>query len=165
MERSSGGSADGALLVLTANQFNSISKRVVNVAAPHARNIIGLYDFDSRIAQQLQKRHVIAAAQRGMCLPRGTEVCFGSQMNLYAAAFKPASAAFGEFRRFRYFSHAEKILVKCTSAFFLTCGHGELNVIDGEERRVGHVKILEETNGSKGKAGLEKRKASKESKP
>ncbi len=137
---------NGASRLLTAKQLNPIPERIVYMAAPHARNIVRLDHFNSRLVQPLQEMRIVAAAQSRVRFLCGTKLEFNSQMNLHRAALKPASAALGEFRRFRCLSHAEHIAIERTRPTFFACRHGKLNMIDCKESWLAHAEILEEVN-------------------
>ena len=124
---------------LAADQFESISKRIVNVTAPHPGNIVRLVYFNSRVSQSLQESGVVAAAQGWVRFLCGTEIVLDAEMELHVAACEPASATLGEFRWFRHFHHSQHTTVKSSSFLFPTRRHRKLNMIDSRESKFPHA--------------------------
>lgn len=124
---------------LGANQLNGIAKWVMHMATGHARYIKNLSSGDPRRAQLCHEAIIIRTPQSWMCFLRRTKIIFNTQVDLHGAAFEPATAAVSEFRRFRYFFHAEHAGIKIAGSLFLAWRHGELNVIDGSE--AGHKRL------------------------
>lgn len=114
-------------------QFNPVPKRIMNVRAPHSGNILGLIDANPCVAQSLNYRFVIRATERRVCLFCGTKLGFNAQMNLYAAALKPASAAFGKLSWLRDFFHPKQVLIESSHLLFFAGWHCELHMINADE--------------------------------
>src|SRR5205823_15098227 len=92
---------------------------------------------------------VVDAAQCGMRFLRGTKIIFDAEMDLHAATFEPTSAANDEFSRLRNLSHAQNAAVEGAGRFFLSGGHGQLHVINGDECRGSRAQLffLQQNNG------------------
>jgi len=112
------------------------------MTAPYSRNAGVVDDFNSRPTQASCQFVVVAATQRGMRFLGWPKVRLNSQMNLYDAAFEPATAALGQLRRLRNFIHPKQFAVKSASFAFCTRRHGKLHVIDGSEWRTQHAIIV-----------------------
>ena len=69
------------------------------------------------------------------------EVVLDSQMNLYAAAFDPASATLGEFGRLLDFVHPKQPGIETACDALSSGGHCQLNMINRKEI-VGHLLIV-----------------------
>jgi hypothetical protein len=77
-----------------------------------------------------------------MCLPRGTEIGFASNMELHIAAGKPASSALRQFRRLGDLGHTEQIAIEPSRGSFFSGRHSELYVVDIGEGMAIHKNIL-----------------------
>jgi len=85
------GVTEAALLF---DQFDPISKAILNVTSHHAGNRSVWCRFHSGPPQLRSQFFVIPAAQCRMRLLRGTKIFFYSQMDLHIATRKPATSAF-----------------------------------------------------------------------
>lgn len=81
------------MVLIRANQFNSISEWIMNVTASNAGNVVGLLGGDSCSSNRCEQSVVVPAAQRRMRLFRGTKVLLHSKVYLYGTALEPAAAA------------------------------------------------------------------------
>ncbi len=68
-----------------------------------------------------------------MCLARWMKVRFNTQMEMNIARSKPCAAPFGEIRWFLNFSEIQNADIKIPGSFFFTCGHSDLDMVDGED--------------------------------
>src|SRR5271170_1976419 len=86
-----------AWISILAHQLNSISKRIMNMAAADPGNIVNLIHVDARPAQSFDQGRIVAAAQSRVGLPCRTKLFLHAQVYLHPAAFEPAPASLGEF--------------------------------------------------------------------
>src|SRR3954453_8733669 len=91
-----------------SNEFDPVAKRIVNVAAAHARNVVRFRDLNINIAQSRKQSFVVSAFQRRMGLLCGAKIVLYAHMNLNDSALEPTAAAFCEFGRLRDFLHSKK---------------------------------------------------------
>ncbi len=112
------------------------------MAPTDSRDAVVGCDFHARCAQTGDKCIVIAAAQGRVRFPGSAKVGFDTKVDLYSSACEPASAALRQFRRFWHFSHAEDGAIERSRRVFSSNRHGELHVIDSNERAGGHDRIL-----------------------
>lgn len=120
----------GCLDNLCRHQFDAISKTVMNMAAPHAGDVARFVDSNSGRTKLGHQGVVFCAAQSGVRFLGRAKILFNSQVNLHAAAFKPAAAASSKFRRLGDLSHSQDFNVKTTCSLFLPRRHGKLHVFD-----------------------------------
>jgi hypothetical protein len=116
--------------LILADQFDPIPEWIVNMAAPHARNVVRFMNLNSRSPQALNQAVVIGALQRWVRLLRRAKIAFHSEMHLHSPALEPAPSALGELARLRNFAHPEQIAVKLSRLIFAAYRHSKLNVID-----------------------------------
>jgi len=114
------------------------------VAPFHTRDIVRLVYLGSRVSEPFHESLIIAAAEARMCLLRGTEVVFHSEMEFDPATRKPASAAPGKLRRLRHLRHSQQSPVERAHLFFFSWRHRKLNVIDRGEWIFPHTAMLTE---------------------
>ena len=121
------------------DQFDPVGEAVVDVATPDAGNVSRLVNRDSLAAKTGDESVVVSTTQRWMGLLCGTKILLYAQVDLHAAAFKPATAALGKFCGLGNFPHAQHARIKLASGIFLAGRHGELNVINRYKRRGGFL--------------------------
>ena len=111
------------------------------VTTTHAGDFISFVHGNSSSAKFRQEAVVVGAPQCGVRLLRGTKIIFNAEMDLHAATFEPTSAANDEFSRLRNLSHAQNAGVEGAGRFFLSGGHGQLHVINGDECRGSRAQV------------------------
>ena len=113
----------------------------------YIRDIVRFAHLDSRVSESLHELLIVSAAKRWVRLPGGTEVVLHSEMELHAAACKPASAALGQLRRLRHLHHSQHSCIEGARLAFFAGRHRKLNVIDRSERSFVHTRMLTERPG------------------
>ena len=68
--------------------------------------------------------------ERRMCLARGSEFRFNTEMEPDISGLEPCSAAFCQIGRFWNFCKAQQTNIKGARLFFFTGWHGDLDVVD-----------------------------------
>ncbi|PYV63257.1 MAG: hypothetical protein DMG95_07415, partial [Acidobacteria bacterium] len=63
-----------------SDEFDPIAKRIVNVAAAHARNVVRLRDLNINLAQSRNQPFVVSAVQRRMGLFGGAKIVLHAHM-------------------------------------------------------------------------------------
>jgi hypothetical protein len=81
-----------------------------------------------------------------MSLTGRMKILVNTHVNLNDPALEPAPTAFGQFDRFWYFNHTQKVAKKDSRGLFLADGHRQLKVINGTKRVVVHRLILSTAN-------------------
>jgi hypothetical protein len=125
-----------------ADELDAISERIVDMTAADTGNIVCPTNLHTRALQPFHQGVVIATAQSRVRLLCRTKIILHAQVNLNAAALEPASSTFSEFGRFRDLRQAQQAAIELASGVFAACRHGELDVIDYSEWRMGHGKCL-----------------------
>lgn len=115
-------------------QFDAIAKRIVDMSAGKARDVVRFRNRHSCGAQAIEQAGEIQTAQGGVRFFGGMKIRLDAEMNLHATALKPAAAAFGKFGRFGDFAHAEHATIKRSRLLLAARRNRKLDVIDGSER-------------------------------
>lgn len=110
-------------------QFDAVAEWVVNMGAAHAGNVVGLVNPNTSRLQFRDSGSIVRTAQCGMSFFRRAKIRLYSQMDLHAAALKPASATLGQLGRLCDLRHSEHTGIKSPRAVLFARRHGELNVI------------------------------------
>lgn len=112
------------------------------MATPDAGNIFRFLNHDSVNTQPRDKSIIVCASQSRVRLLGRKEVFFNAEVNLYIAAFKPASAAARELCGFRDLAHSENACVKATRSIFFARRHRKLHVVNCGEWSGGSHSLL-----------------------
>src|SRR5258708_23148098 len=88
----------------------------------------------SRRTPRGNRRAIVPSPERRMCFFCWMKVRFHSQMDLYAPALKPASAAFRQLGWFGDLFHPQQARIVLARSLLLARRHGKLNMINGCER-------------------------------
>ena len=114
------------------HQFDSISKWVKHmgtfVSIQWRLGFVGFVSDDLNIGDQYVE---IVYDESGVCFACRSEIGFDTEMHLYPSRFKPGAAALSEFGRFGDLLKAKHVNVERARLFFLSGGHGDLNVVNG----------------------------------
>src|SRR3954452_9709883 len=121
-----------------ADQLDSIPKRIGNVAARNCRDARVSTHLHSRGLKSRCEREVIGTPQRRMRLACRTKLRLHAQMDLHAAALKPASTTFRQLGRFRDFRHTQQIPIKLPRTVLRARRHSKLHMINGGKRNKSH---------------------------
>ena len=71
-----------------------------------------------------------------------TEICLHTKVDLNISTREPDATTLCEFGRLRDLDHAQQVSVEMPRDIFAAGRHGELNMIDENERKSRHANIL-----------------------
>jgi len=104
------------------------------MTASHARNTFVINNFNSHSSQSSHQPAKIPTPQCRVRFLRRPEFRFHSQVYLNFAAAKPNAASLGEFGWLGNLGHTHKVYIKMPRRLLTTHRHGQLNMIDRQER-------------------------------
>jgi hypothetical protein len=111
------------------------------MAAADIRYVIRPTDLHTRALQAFDAGFVIVTTKSRVCLLCRAKIILHAEVDLNAAALEPASATLSKFGRFRDLRHTQQAAIELASGVFTAYRHGELDVIDCSEWRMGHERM------------------------
>src|SRR6185295_15880602 len=118
-------------------QLESISKWIVDVDAVVARQLIVVH-LEAGVAKPLHQRPQIPNEKRRVGLPCRTKLWIDTQMDLHIVVFEPYAATRGQLRGLRRFRDSQDAAVELPTLFLTAYGHGELDMVDTDDRHCRH---------------------------